>query len=172
MKRIFAMILAFVICLPFAACGNSGVSNGSNNAIQNLFKQTDYPKMEEIEYYFVNGVSYDEPAALMGFTNNSKYTIVSMQLCFAIKENLTQEEIAVFETPVKEGNLTEEKIPTLSLEVYDYMVCDPGENVGQYKITLGTMKILERIISFLHVDIKKIHTVTLSFCPFVTTFAK
>lgn len=140
MKRIFAMILALAICLSFAACGNNGTSNGGgNNAGQNsnaASKQTDYPKMDEIEYYFVNGVSYGEPAALMGFTNNSKFTITSMLIYFTVKADATQEELAAFDNFVSEGDLEAEKIPSLSPYIYNHMVCDPGEKVEGATCTL------------------------------------
>ena len=140
MKRIFVMIVALAICLSFAACGNGGTSiEGSNNADQNTdaaAKQTDYPKIDEIEYYFVNGISYGEPAALMGFTNNSKYTITSMLIYFTVKTDATQEELAVFNTFVNEGDLEVEEIPLLSPYIYNHMVCDPSENVEGATCTL------------------------------------
>ena len=139
MKRIYVMLLALAICLSLVACGNGGAANGGSNNSQNsnaVSKQTDYPKMDEIEYYFVNGVSYGEPAALMGFTNNSKYTITSMLIYFTVKADATQEELSAFDTFVNDGDLETEKISTLKPHIYNHMVCDPGEKVEGATCTL------------------------------------
>lgn len=139
MKKTIAFILAMMMCLSLCACSSSPDNsnqattpkqediNSSNN--NSGIVQKEYPKYEDIEVYFVNGVSYGEPAALMGYTNNSSYTIVSMILNYTIKADATDEELSVFDSFVEDGDLEEEKIQTLTPSIYNHMVCDPGESV-------------------------------------------
>lgn len=115
MKKLLSFILAMVMVLSLAACGN--------------FKQSDYPKIEEIEYYFSNGASYGESVVLMGFSNNSKYTITSVKIHFAIRQDATKEELSAFDPFVNDGDLDSDELISLNPYVYDYMVCDPGETV-------------------------------------------
>lgn len=139
MKKLYAMFLALAICLSLIACGNNGATSGNSNNSQTSnanSKQTDYPKIDEIEYYFINGVSFGEPIALMGFTNNSKYTITSILINFVVDEDATQEELSAFDTFVKGGDLEAEKISTLNPYIYSHLVCDPGENVEGATCTL------------------------------------
>lgn len=140
MKKLLAMFLVFVICLSLCACGNNEKPNKNNDdtsvntetktePTKTNTQQMDYPKMEEIEYYFINGVSYNEPVAFMGYTNNSNYTIVSMLFDFTIKADATQEELSAFDSLVTEGKLDADKIAELKPKINNYMVCDPGEKV-------------------------------------------
>ena len=142
-KRTIILVMSLIMVLSNVLVGcNNMSSNDKNNIPQSLnndnkeseskskvFKQKDYPKWDDIECHFVNGVSYGEPAALMGYTNNSKYTIVSILIDYVVKEDATQEELAVFDNFVKNGDLEAEKISTLRPYIYNYMVCDPGETV-------------------------------------------
>jgi len=89
--------------------------------------QTDYPKIDEIEYYFTDGTYDGQPAVLLGYKNNSKYTVTSLQLYFKIKADATPEELALFDPFVSSGALTPEKLSKLSPSFSSEIVCDPGE---------------------------------------------
>lgn len=89
----------------------------------------DYPKLEEIEYFFRDSIVYEEPTAVFGYKNNSDFTIVRFYGEFKMKADITTEQLAVFDTLREKRELTDEDILGFKPQVYDYMVCDSGEEV-------------------------------------------
>ncbi len=146
MKKILSLLLVFLTACTLVACSKNSTFDEGNNS-QNLnitAKQTDYPKMDEIEYYFVNGVSYGEPAALMGYKNNSKYTITSLSINFTVKADATQDELFAFNSFVEAGELETGEISALKPYIYNHMVCDPGEQVeGATCVLFGVQEATE-----------------------------
>lgn len=120
MKKILSLLFALIVCISCVACGNIATVNS---------KQSSYPKIEEIEYYFYNGVSYGEPTALMAFSNKSKYTVTSVKLYFEVRQDTAKEELSAFDSFVNHGDLDPDELISLNPYVFDYMVCDPGETV-------------------------------------------
>lgn len=151
MKKTIACLLALMMCLSLCACSGDSTEPTTTPTTAPTTTHTPttepttaptttpttvpnnsdkkYPTLDDIEIYYVNGISYNEPAALMGYTNNSSFTIVSMKFDFTIKADATEEELSVFDSFVADGDLEEEKIPTLTPYIYNYMVCDSGETV-------------------------------------------
>ncbi len=131
MKRLLSLFLVFMLIFSFAACGgktpsptnDEANSSQSQNKVQ---KQTDHPKIEEISYSFRDTVRYNEPVAAFDYTNNSNYTIVSLQLEFKMKDGVTSEQLQLTHT-VRDELITDEEIPEMEPYVYDWIVCDPGE---------------------------------------------
>lgn len=88
-----------------------------------------YPTIEEIEYFFRDSIRYEEPAAVFGYKNNSDFTIVRLDLEFMMKQDITAEELIVFDSLKDIRELSEDDILSFEPVVYDYMVCDSGEEV-------------------------------------------
>lgn len=114
------------IATEYAATGQTPAEN-QDNTTKPIAPQTDCPKFDEIEYYFVNGTYDGQPAVLLGYKNNSKYTVTSVQLYFKMKADATPEELALFDTFVNSGALTPKKLAALSPYFVSEIVCDPGE---------------------------------------------
>ncbi len=135
MKKILSITLALALMFTLAACENGTdklpEQNKENEGQTESSHQSDkgYPKIEEINIAYTNSVVYDEPAVLVGYTNNSKYTILLLDLEYRLIENVTQEQLVVFEAIQKSANISDEDLFKISPYVRDWMVCDPGETV-------------------------------------------
>lgn len=167
MKRILVLFLVMVIVVVFFI----GIGKILENRTQNNFLSNNsikYPKIEEIDFCFINGNYYGEPAALMKLTNNSQYTIVKILFNFIINQEVT--DFSAYDKLVEKEKLTSKKIKELSPYVYNHMVCDVGETVegatcyltGAIRATDKTqcdIFVLEKAeISYVDSD-NKIHTV-------------
>lgn len=149
-KQILKVITFCLITVVLVGCGNSkSVENPKTTVdevvesdVTNNIKETDvsdngivekatitYPTMEEIEYYFEDSIRYEEPVAVFGYQNNSEFTIVRLDLEFTMKENITAEELKVFDSLKDQRELSDNDIMEFEPMVLDYMVCDPGEEV-------------------------------------------
>ncbi len=138
MKKILSLVLLLTLVFSLTACGNN-TSSGSSHSDKPVSstpigdKENDlanYPKIDDIEWFFSNGVSYGEPAALFGYTNNTGFTIVEFKLSFRLKDDATAEQLAAFNN-LKDtfSSLSDEDLLKITPTVSDYMVCDNGETV-------------------------------------------
>ena len=148
MKKILSIFLLFTLVFGLASCGNNASSgnesvssdnesvsstNTNNDNSATLDKENnllDYPKIDDIEWFFSNGVSYNEPAALFGYTNNTGFTIVELDIYFRLNDSVTAEQLAVF-SGLKDSfsSLSDEELLKITPTVRDYMVCENGETV-------------------------------------------
>lgn len=149
-KQILKVITLCLISVVLVGCGNSksmenpktAVDEVEESDVTNNIKETDvsdngivekatitYPTMEEIEYYFEDSIRYKEPVAVCGYKNNSEFTIVKLNLEFTMKENITEEELRVFDSLKAQRELSDDDIMGFEPMVYNYMVCDSGEEV-------------------------------------------
>ena len=148
MKKIVSLFLSFMIVFSLSACGNNistenesipsdneaaSITTPNNDNSPTPDRETillDYPKIDDIAWFFSNGVSYNEPAALFGYTNNTGFTIVELDVSFRLNDNVTTEQLAVF-GGLKDSfsSLSDEELLKITPTVYDYMVCENGETV-------------------------------------------
>ena len=148
MKKIVSVFLLFVIVFSLAACGNNtstgndsmsdgdgaasstNTNNGNSDMSDKATNLVDYPKIDDIEWFFSNGVAYNEPVALFGYTNNTGFTIVELDVSFRLNDSVTPEQLAVFKG-LKDSfsSLSDEELLKITPTVYDYMVCENGETV-------------------------------------------
>lgn len=128
MKKIASIFLLFAIAFSLSACGNSASTENKGVSEADLL---DYPKIDGIEWFFSNGVVYNEPVALFGYTNNTGFTIVELDISFRLNDSVTTEQLGVF-NGLKESfsSLSDEDLLKITPTVYDYMVCENGETVN------------------------------------------
>lgn len=88
-----------------------------------------YPKIGDIEWSFVNGILYEEPAVFIKYKNNSNFSIVGLYFSFELREEISDEQMQLFDFLKEKWNLTTEEIAEINPEIYDHKVCDPGEEV-------------------------------------------
>lgn len=149
-KQIYKVLILCFATVLLAGCGNSknaekfsGTTNevvvskeakeikesvGLDEEPKDIVMIT-HPTMEEINYYFQDSIRYEEPVAVFGYKNNSEFTIVRLDLEFRMKEDITAEELIVFDSLKDIRELSEDDILSFEPIVYDYMVCDSGEEV-------------------------------------------
>ena len=148
MKKILSIFLLFTIVFSLASCGNNtstenkngpsgnesvsstNANNGNAAASDKETNHLDHPKIDDIEWFFSNGVSYNEPVALFGYTNNTGFTIVELDVSFCLDDSVTAEQLAVF-SGLKDSfsSLSDEELLKITPTVRDYMVCENGETV-------------------------------------------
>ena len=136
MKKVVSFFLLFAIAFSLVACGNDtsvgneGMPGGNSSVSDKGADLLDYPKIDDIEWFFSNGVSYNEPAALFGYTNNTGFTIIELDISFRLNDSVTTEQLSVF-SGLKDSffSLSDEELLKITPTVYDYMVCENGETV-------------------------------------------
>lgn len=139
-KKILILVMVmFLLTLP--ACGKSEKENKSveSSEVSDIIETSSenvvsedvisYPKMDEIEWLFINSIRYEEPVAVFCYTNNSDFTIVRLDLSFEMKDDIGSEQLQAFESLKEKREITDDDIVGFTPEIHDYMVCDPGEKV-------------------------------------------
>jgi hypothetical protein len=79
-------------------------------------------KAEDIDWKIGSFILWDEPILSLEYTNNSEYTIVDLELEFALKDSLAEKQLAFF------NDITDD-INDLHVYGYNRKVADPGETV-------------------------------------------
>ena len=149
-KQMYKMLIFCFTVVMFVGCGGSKIENNSNETINEVVvseeseeiresissdeETTDevvimYPTIEEVEYFFQDSIRYEEPVAVFGYKNNSEFTIVRLDLEFEMKEEITAEQLIAFDSFKEKWELSDDDILSFKPIVYDYMVCDSGEEV-------------------------------------------
>ena len=86
--------------------------------------------IEEIDWNVAASVLDGERIVSFNYTNNSKYTILEIELKFCQKEGLTAEQFAVFDNIKNEWELTDDEIANIYIIGYNRKCADPGETVS------------------------------------------
>lgn len=96
-------------------------SESSNNAAVHI---------EEIDWNVAESILDGERIVSFSYTNNSKYTILEIEMQFKQKEGITAEQLAVFDNIKKECELTDDEVAEISITACNKKCADPGETVS------------------------------------------
>lgn len=86
--------------------------------------------IEEIDWNVAASVLDGERVVSFNYTNNSKYTILEIELKFSQKEGLTAEQLSVFDDIKNEWELTDNEIANIYITGCNRKCADPGETVS------------------------------------------
>lgn len=86
--------------------------------------------IEEIDWNIAEGILDGERMVSFNYTNNSKYTILEIEMQFKQKDGITAEQLAVFDNIKKECELTDDEVAEISITACNKKCADPGETVS------------------------------------------
>lgn len=86
--------------------------------------------IEEIDWNVAESILDGERMVSFSYTNNSKYTILEIELQFKQKEGITAEQLAVFDNIKKECELTDDEVAEIYITGCNKKCADPGETVS------------------------------------------
>lgn len=99
MKKIMCSLLSGILILSLTACGNEKTGQNTQNTEQTaaettVDKKDDKITIQEIDCSVDDAMVYGVKRAVFSYTNNSEYTITSVQIRAFLKSDLTKEDVA------------------------------------------------------------------------------
>lgn len=118
MKKILGVLLLIAMMLSLAGCGNS------------VFSAKNEIKIEDIDWDVTESILDGERFVSFNYTNNSKYTIVDVEMKFVQKSDVTSEQLSVFDRLKESGTWTDDEIADIYILGFNRKCADPGETVS------------------------------------------
>lgn len=127
MKKIIT-VLCLSITMLFGLTGCSG--NETVSEFDSESSDNSAIHIEEIDWNVAESILDGERMVSFSYTNNSKYTILGIELQFKQKEGITAEQLAIFDNIKKEYELTDDEIANIYISGCNNKCADPGETVS------------------------------------------
>ena len=113
MRKVWQLAITSMLGLALAACSAGGAggvaapgSEGDGEVQQSAAPADDAIKVEQIDYEVKDGVENGYRRVLFGYTNNSDYTVVSVELLMAMPEDVEDEALeSAFADLIEQGVL-------------------------------------------------------------------
>lgn len=109
---------------------------GTENALP-VKPTADAIRIDEVEWSVSEAIVDGERKPVFTYTNNSKYTIVDIKLKFALKEDVTPEQLSVFDEYKTLYKKTDEDIAKTFVQGFNYRFSDPGETLENSPLDLN-----------------------------------
>lgn len=143
MKKALAALLSMTMVLGFTGC--TGENNG-DTIFDTEFSAKDAIKIEDIDWNVTESVMDGERFVSFNYTNNSKYTILDVEMEFVQKSTVTKEQLSVFDELKEERAWTDEEISDIYILGYNRKCADPEETVSDSPLCInGTYTLVETI---------------------------
>ena len=112
----------------------------------NIDYENNPPRIDQINWFVEEGMIDGNSSVVFGYTNNSDYIILDVEMKFVQKEGTTKKQRAVFKELKKEKSWTNEEIADIYILGYNRKVAEPGEQVtGSYCCINGTYEFVKDI---------------------------
>lgn len=142
---IVASMVALTGVLGMTGCG-SAASSGSGETVQaapvknSKAGKADAIKADDIEVTVEDGFWYDERKPVMTFTNNSDFDVITVDIEWSQKQEMTPEQrSAVFAEFMDSDYYTEEDIKDFVINAYKEQLVAPGETSLEAEVCLNNM---------------------------------
>lgn len=143
MKKALAALLSMTMVLGFTGCTGE---NNEDTIFDTAFSAKDAIKIEDIDWYVTESVMDGERFVSFNYTNNSKYTILDVEMEFVQKSTVTKEQLSVFDELKDEREWTDEEISDIYVLGYNRKCAEPGETVSDSPLCInGTYTLVETI---------------------------
>lgn len=143
MKKTLAALLSMTMVLGFTGC--TGENNGGT-VFDTAFSAKDAIKIEDIDWNVTESVMDGERFLSFNYTNNSKYTILDVEMEFVQKSDVTKEQLSVFNELKEEREWTDEEVSDIYILGYNRKCAEPGETVSDSPCCInGTYTLVESI---------------------------
>ncbi len=102
--------------------------------------------IEDIDWSVEEAIIDGQKVISFGYTNNTDFTIVDVEMKFVQKTDVTKEQLAVFDNLKQDKNWSDEEIAGIYILGYNRKLADPGEKVGASLCTInGTYTLVENM---------------------------
>lgn len=154
MKKGFAgVVLSAVMIFSMTGCGDS--------AGFGEFSAKDAIKIEDIDWHTTESILDGDRIVSFNYTNNSKYTILDVEMTFKQKPDVTKEQLAVFDDYIELHQYSDEEIKEIYILGYNRKVAEPKETVSDSPCCInGTYSYVESVAQL---DIMEPDMVTIVF---------
>lgn len=153
MKKALVTLLSAAMLISLTGCGSenstspiSGNGSITISASDTSFSTKDAIKIEDIEWNVTESVMDGERFVSFNYTNNSKYTILDVEIKFVQKEDVTSEQLSVFSDLKEKREWTDEEVADIYILGYNRKCAEPGETVLDSPCCInGTYTLVENI---------------------------
>ena len=143
MKKTLTALLSLTMVLGFTGCTGE---NSDGMIFDNAFSAKDAIKIEDIDWNVTESVMDGERFVSFNYTNNSKYTILDVEMEFVQKSDVTKEQLSVFDELKEEREWTDEEVSNINILGYNRKCAEPGETVSDSPLCInGTYTLVENI---------------------------
>ena len=154
MKKLMAIGLTAVMAFGLAGCGASqsvavSAESSSTEAVSESQEETstestdssklakDEIKIDELPWEITTMINdYGNREFVVAYTNNSKYPIMGFDIEFTLKDELTDDQMAVFEDLKENYEYTDEELVKLTMKAYNEVYTASGEEGKPQPLTL------------------------------------
>ena len=123
LKSLFVTALAVLMLTSFVGCTEE--SPISKKPVKKSIK------IEDIDWQVNPAVREGERFLSLDYTNNTKFTIIGLDIKFTQKDGLTEEQLHALDDYVEEEELDEDEIKDVYILGYNHKCADPGETVTE-----------------------------------------
>ncbi|MGN1128716.1 MAG: hypothetical protein ACI4T6_07150, partial [Candidatus Flemingiibacterium sp.] len=143
MKKALAAALSIIMLLGLVGCGGE---NGGGSVFNAAFSAKDAIRIEDIDWNVSDGIIDGERFVSFNYTNNSKYTILDVEMKFVQRENISAEQLSVFNNLKEEMEWTDEELSDVYILGYNRKCANPGETVTDSPCCInGTYTLVENM---------------------------
>lgn len=98
--------------------------------------------MDDIEWTVRSSVLDGERYLSLDFTNNTAYTMIALEIKFVLKDDVTEEELSVFDNLKETYDYTDDDILDIYIQGYNYKIAEPGKTSSNSPCTIKNTSIL------------------------------
>lgn len=112
-------------------CTGCGETKESKSVIEHEVETQKYEKIsiDDLNWRVTDGLVDGNRAVTFEYTNNSEYTILDFIIKFNLKDGLTAEQLAAFDSLKTDGGFTDEDIKNVYIDGYNHRIANPGETL-------------------------------------------
>ena len=145
MRKVWQLAIASVLGLALAACSAGSVggtatpgSTGDSRVQESGALTDDAIKVEQIDYEVKDGVENGYRRVLFGYTNNSDYTVVSVELLMDMPEDVEDDELeSAFADLIDQGFYTVDDLHDIKMGCDSTFAVEPGQTSEDRAATFG-----------------------------------
>ncbi|MBQ5332764.1 MAG: hypothetical protein J6K92_05845 [Oscillospiraceae bacterium] len=126
MKKVIT-VLCISIAILFVL---TGCSEETASVFESTFSAKDAIKIEEIDWNVTESILDGERIVSFNYTNNSKYTILDVEMKFRQKADTTPQQLSLFDELKETYEWTDEEVSEIYILGYNRKCADRGETVS------------------------------------------
>ena len=143
-KAVTALCLSISMLFGLTGCSGNDVS-----VFDSTFSAKDAIKIEEIDWNVTESILDGDRIVSFNYTNNSKYTILDVEMKFRQKADVTPEQLSVFDELKEDRDWIDEEVADIYILGYNRKCADPGETVSNSPCCInGTYTYVENIAQY------------------------
>lgn len=119
-KYIAGTVLSLLMVFSLTGCAQTSGEFSAKDAI----------KIEDIDWHTTESILDGDRIVSFNYTNNSKYTILDVEMTFKQKPDVTKEQLSAFDDYIELHQCSDEEIKEIYILGYNRKVAEPKETVS------------------------------------------